>query len=180
MTELMHKHLMERGMIARGDRQLVIDATATIGIAVDQHDDVLERHTREHVIQAMDVLCHQVAVAVESVIMGTHGSCAPPSKMRHTGATGQRLGSNGDNVEAILERGERLMGKQGIDNALAVAVELAHLFACIALSDNRQVNALGDVRLSVKRALSRRVVALARLIGSFVLLGQQFAFPDVM
>ena len=42
MTELMDKNLMERGMVTGGDRQLVVYAAATIGITVDEHDDVLK------------------------------------------------------------------------------------------------------------------------------------------
>ena len=42
MAKLMDHHLVEGGMVAGGDGQLVIDATAAIGVAVDQHDDVLK------------------------------------------------------------------------------------------------------------------------------------------
>ena len=180
MAELVDQHLMEGGMIAGGDGELVVDAPAAVGVAVDQDDDVLEGHARQHVIEAVDVLRHQVTVAVEGVVVGADGRGAPPSQVRHAGAAGERLGSHGNDVEAVLERGEGLMGKQGIDHTLAVGVELAHLGTGVALGNDGQVDALGDVGLAVKGPLSRREVALARLVGRRKILRLYFPFPDVM
>ena len=42
MAKLMDQHLMEGGMVTRRHCQLVIDAATAIGVAVDQHNDVLK------------------------------------------------------------------------------------------------------------------------------------------
>ena len=181
VAKLMDEHLMEGGMVAGGDGELVVDATAAVGVAVDQDDDVLEGNARQHVVEAVDVLRHQVAVAVEGVVVGAHGSGAPPSQVRHAGAAGERLGSDGNDVEAVLERGKGLMGKQGIDHTLAVGIELAHLGAGVALGYNGQVNALGDVGVAVKGPLGGLVVALAGLVpGRNILRLYSLTFPHIM
>ncbi len=181
VAELVDEDLMEGGMVAGGDGELVVDAPAAIGVAVDQDDDVLEGDAREHVVEAVDVLRHQVAVAVEGVVVGAHGGGAPQSQVGHAGAAGERLGSDGNDVEAVLERGERLMGKQGIDDTLAVAVELAHLCTGVALGNDGQVDALGDVGVAVKGALGGRVVALAGLVGRRKILRlYSLSFPNVV
>ena len=84
MTKLVDEHLAERVVIAGGDSQLVIDAAATIGVTIDQHDDVLEGHARQHIIQAVNVLGHQVAVAIERVVVGANGCRAPAPQVWHT------------------------------------------------------------------------------------------------
>ncbi len=181
VAELVDEHLMEGRMVAGGDSNLVVDAPAAVGVAVDQDDDVLEGDPREHVVEAVDVLRHQVTVAVEGVVVGAHGGGAPPSQVGHAGAAGQGLGSDGNDVEAVLERGEGLMGKQGIDDALAVGVELAHLGAGIALGDDGQVDALGDVGFAVKWPLGGLVVALAWLVlRRKILRLYSLAFPHIM
>ena len=181
VAELVDEDLMEGGMVAGGDGELVVDAPAAIGVAVDQDDDVLEGDAREHVVEAVDVLRHQVAVAVEGVVVGAHGGGAPQSQVGHAGAAGERLGSDGNDVEAVLERGEGLMGKQGIDDTLAVGVELAHLGAGVALGDDGQVDALGDVGVAVKGALGGRVVALAGLVRRRKILRlYSLTFPHIM
>ena len=89
-------------MVARGYRQLVIDAATTVGIAVDQHDNMLEGNSRQHVIEAMNVLCHQVTVTVEGIVMCTHRCIAPNTQVRHAGSSGEGLSRHSDDIEAIL------------------------------------------------------------------------------
>ena len=72
------------------------------------------------------------------------------------------------------------MGEQGINHTLAVAIKLAHLGAGVTLGYNDQVDALGDVGLSVQGTLGRRVVTLARLVGSLGVNRKGLAFPDIV
>ena len=141
MAELMDQHLGKSGMVAGGDHHLIVDASAAVGVAVDQHNNVFKGNACQQVIEVVDVTRGQITVAVEGVIVGADGGVAPSAQMGHTGTSLKRLGSNGHDIETALERLERLTGKQGINSTLAVIVELTHLGMGIALGDNGQVDA---------------------------------------
>ena len=158
VAELMDQHLGKGRVVAGGDHHLVVDATATVGVAVDQHDDVLKGDTRQQVIEVVDVARGEVTVAVEGVVVGADGSAAPTAQVRHAGAALKRLGSDSHHVEAVLERLEGFAGKQGIDGALAVAVELAHLSTGVALGHDGQVDAAGDVGCLADGAITGHIV----------------------
>ena len=74
-----------------------------------------------------------------------------------------------------------MASKQRIHDTLAVGIELTHLGTGVALSHNRQVDALGDVGLAAKGSLGGHVVALTGLVGRRKILRlYSLAFPDVM
>ena len=89
MTELMHEHLAESGVVAGEDIDLVVDAASAIDVAVDKHDDMFEGHSGKHVVEAVYVLCHQVALAVEGVVVRAYGCEVPALPMWHTGSFAQ-------------------------------------------------------------------------------------------
>ena len=73
------------------------------------------------------------------------------------------------------------MGKQGIDHTLAVSIEFAHLGAGVALGNDGQVDALGDVGVAVKGTLGGLVVALAGLVPRRKILRlYSLTFPHIM
>ena len=73
----MDEHLAERLVVGGSDEKLVVNATATIDIAVHQYDDMLEGDSRKEVVQTMNVLRHQVAFAIERVVMGVDWRAFP-------------------------------------------------------------------------------------------------------
>ena len=134
-----------------------------VGVAVHQNDDMLEGHARQEVVEAVDVLCHQIAVGIERVVVGACRGAAPAAFVGHRRAALQRLCRDGDDVEAALERRERLMGEEGVGHTLAVTVELAHLFAGVALGHDGQIDASGDVGLFASASLPDLVIGDAVL-----------------
>ena len=72
------------------------------------------------------------------------------------------------------------MSKQGINHSLAVRIELAHLCPSIAFGHNSQVDALSDIGVAIKGAISGCIVTFTRLVSNLLIHMKGLAFPDVM
>ena len=78
----MHQDLLECAVVGGRKRHLVIYATTTVGGRIYQHNYLFNRRSANDVIQSVYLLCGEIAVGLECVVVRIENTSLPLTIMR--------------------------------------------------------------------------------------------------
>ena len=141
VAELMHDDGFEFLVVCHGEVVGVEDAPSAIEVGVHQYDDVLVGCPGEPVVECLQVERGEVAVAVESVEMRVEGRPLPHALAGDACPAVLGGSLHGDDLEAVAQGAEGLVGEEGLHRRAAVLDEGVHLALAVTLGQEGDVDA---------------------------------------
>ena len=142
MSEFVNHYGAESRVVRGGEHVGVVDAPAAVSVGVGKDDDVLVGYADKKIVEVGKVERSEVAVGVERGEVGLDGGVAPKSLKGNAHIGVLRGGSHGHEVETVGKTFEWLVGKDGLNGSLCVAVKSVGLRSGIAFSHDGHIDFL--------------------------------------